>query len=298
MSKLINYYQILNISQEATFDEITEAYQTRTNEVESTVEKKLIEEAYDILSNPRKKSEYDSAFLAQAGSVSQPNSPKVVRRSSQVSSQIKMDSPKKTWQHKMFLPVAILIGLLTLILIIVLSETSNIIDDYNVLAESYEDTDLYREQIVQLQEELGKVMAENDDLMLKVQEFEQTASAESPEFVSLETEYSTLLEQYSELENQLIQLNNENEELLTLNEDLVSELELSQSSQVANQSPANSGGTFGLGSTKDEVKAIMGTPDSIQVNGNWWDYGQSYVNFDYSTELVNGWSNKGELKVE
>lgn len=297
MSKLINYYQILNISQEATFDEITEAYQTRTNEVESTVEKKLIEEAYDILSNPRKKSEYDSAFLAQAGSVSQPNSPKVVRRSSQVSSQIKMDSPKKTWQHKMFLPVAILIGLLTLILIIVLSETSNIIDDYNVLAESYEDTDLYREQIVQLQEELGKVMAENDDLMLKVQEFEQSASAESPEFVSLETEYSTLLEQYSELENQLIQLNTKNEELLTLNGDLVSKLELSQSTQVANQGLANSGGTFGLGSTKDEVKAIMGTPDSI-IGGSYWYYGESHIEFDFTTELVDGWNNRGELKVK
>lgn len=297
MSNLMNYYQILNISQDATYDEISEAYHTRTNEVESTVEKKLIEEAYDILSNPTKKSEYDLAFFAQAASVSQPNSPRVVRRSSQVSSQIKMDSPKKTWQHKLFLPLSILIGLLTLILIIVLSENSNLVDDYNVLAESSGYTELYQEQIEQLQEELKEVITENDNLVLKVQEMEQSASAESPEFASLETEYSTLLEQYSELENQLIQLNTKNEELLTLNGDLVSKLELSQSTQVANQGLANSGGTFGLGSTKDEVKAIMGTPDSI-IGGSYWYYGESHIEFDFTTELVDGWNNRGELKVK
>ncbi|MCH8223840.1 MAG: hypothetical protein IH868_10565 [Chloroflexi bacterium] len=59
--------------------------------------------------------------------------------------------------------------------------------------------------------------------------------------------------------------------------------------------PSSKSGTFYLGSTKDQVRAVHGTPDGIAVSGNWWDYGSSYVTF--SSGKVDGWQNRGELNL-
>lgn len=55
---------------------------------------------------------------------------------------------------------------------------------------------------------------------------------------------------------------------------------------------------FTVGSTMDEVAAIMGTPDRIQefVTETWWNYGSSRVEFRRGQ--VTGWDNRGgNLKV-
>ncbi|MHA0855692.1 hypothetical protein [Paenibacillus sp. CMAA1364] len=51
--------------------------------------------------------------------------------------------------------------------------------------------------------------------------------------------------------------------------------------------------TFGLGSDKETVNKLMGTPDSIQsyeMIGDIWGYGLSQIDFDVSGK-VKGWSN-------
>jgi curved DNA-binding protein CbpA len=56
--------------------------------------------------------------------------------------------------------------------------------------------------------------------------------------------------------------------------------------------------TFTIGSSKEEVKAAMGTPtsiDDLDYLDTWW-YGYSYVSFEY--DKVKGWNNSaGNLKV-
>ena len=57
-------------------------------------------------------------------------------------------------------------------------------------------------------------------------------------------------------------------------------------------------GTFRLGSTKDEVRSVQGTPTRINLNPEWWYYGGSYVAFD-SNGRVQGWSDSaGVLKLK
>lgn len=55
--------------------------------------------------------------------------------------------------------------------------------------------------------------------------------------------------------------------------------------------------TFTVGSTKEDVKRIMGNPDTVSPY-NFWMYGLSTINFD-ENDLVEGWSNiQNTLKVK
>ncbi len=49
---------------------------------------------------------------------------------------------------------------------------------------------------------------------------------------------------------------------------------------------------FTLGSSKDEVQRIMGTPSSIYASADWWSYGSDRVEFD-SRGRVDSYSNLG-----
>jgi len=55
---------------------------------------------------------------------------------------------------------------------------------------------------------------------------------------------------------------------------------------------------FTLGSSKEEVKKAMGTPEAIEPNLNWWYYGFSTVKFDENDKVI-GWNTSGTpLKVK
>ena len=58
---------------------------------------------------------------------------------------------------------------------------------------------------------------------------------------------------------------------------------------------ASTQGTFGSGSTKDEVLAVQGNPSKI--DDDRWHYGSSYVEFDYDGR-VREWGNGGILKLK
>ncbi|MHB8927663.1 MAG: DnaJ domain-containing protein [Bacillota bacterium] len=64
----------------------------------------------------------------------------------------------------------------------------------------------------------------------------------------------------------------------------------------AGQGTSTAQETFGFGSSKDEVRSIMGTPTAIYSGLNQWSYGLSSVTFDGT--VVSGWDNTGHnLKV-
>lgn len=67
------------------------------------------------------------------------------------------------------------------------------------------------------------------------------------------------------------------------------------------QEPAASSATFTRGSHKDDVLRIQGTPSNITTNEalgqDVWFYGSSTVTISTSTGKVQGWSNRGNLKV-
>lgn len=73
-----------------------------------------------------------------------------------------------------------------------------------------------------------------------------------------------------------------------------------KTNQASTQSVNNPPNAVGVGSTKDHVKSVMGTPSSISgVSNNYWWYGYtSWVKFDENTGLVNGWENGGNLKLQ
>ena len=66
----------------------------------------------------------------------------------------------------------------------------------------------------------------------------------------------------------------------------------SESSEVFNK------GYFQLGSTTDELKSVMGSPNSIDQNPYWsyWYYGKSQVKIVEGK--VTGWLDKGNLKLQ
>ncbi len=62
--------------------------------------------------------------------------------------------------------------------------------------------------------------------------------------------------------------------------------------------PAPKNDYFSLGSTMDEVKAVMGPPRDIDPSGNRWRYGSSYVDFKDGRVLNYHNSLLGELKLQ
>lgn len=293
MPDQINYYQLLNVSPSSTNEEIYKAYQSRITTTDSPLEKKLIEKAYNVLSNSKRKEEYDQLFQSETQQKLNENKNIVVRKTTTSSAPFDSGASKTTWRHKLFFPLLGLAVLFFIVLVILLVENSTIVNDYNSLVDTYEDVDALNEQIDQQRENLQEILTQNNDLKAKIEVLEsEKGTTNSSEFQSLQTEYNTLLENVATLKN-------ENEELASLNEELINRLKNDTNSTVTNEIPRTSNGvTFGLGSTKDEVKAIMGTPDGITNGGNWWNYGMSYITFGYDTGLVDGWQNNGELKVE
>ncbi|MBM7706853.1 curved DNA-binding protein CbpA [Chryseomicrobium aureum] len=294
MAGQINYYHLLNISPSSTKDEIYKAYQDRMSTTHSPLEKKLIEKAYEVLSNSKRKEEYDQLFQSETQQQLNENKNVVVRKTTTSSAPFDSGIRKTTWRHKLFFPLLSIVILFVIAIVMLLNENNTIVNDYNSLVDTYENSDVLQEQITQQRENLEELLTQNNDLKAKIEVLEsEKGTTNSSEYLSLQIEYDTLLENVAALED-------ENEELASFNQELINRLENDSTSLIANDNPtvSSSSTTFGLGSTKDEVKAIMGTPDGITIGGNWWNYGISYITFDYHTGLVDGWQNNGELKVE
>jgi len=63
--------------------------------------------------------------------------------------------------------------------------------------------------------------------------------------------------------------------------------------------PDDNGERFTIGSSKEEVRKVMGTPDQIALDGYRWYYGSSYVHFTGSDPKVSEYNNAGKnLKIE
>lgn len=109
----------------------------------------------------------------------------------------------------------------------------------------------------------------------------------------LEEQLSTVLGDYNEqadyieeLENKILEMNSIPTESPSINTTEIKKDE--------EKSPSIQKSFFTFGSTQDEIKQIMGTPDSII--GNMWGYGYSTITF--SDGKVSGWSdNSNNLKV-
>lgn len=80
-------------------------------------------------------------------------------------------------------------------------------------------------------------------------------------------------------------------------DDAVASKDQSQSVQETNSTPA----TYTIGSPKDEVLRLQGTPTAISsypaLGHELWTYGSSTVEVSTKTGLVSEWDNSGNLKV-
>lgn len=51
-----------------------------------------------------------------------------------------------------------------------------------------------------------------------------------------------------------------------------------------------------LGSTKQEVLKVLGTPDEINSSFNWWYYGNARISFDHKDQIIE-YTNAKALKI-
>lgn len=114
---------------------------------------------------------------------------------------------------------------------------------------------------------------------------------------------SSLNDKYNDLKKQFDDLQNDYDRQVAYIEELEQQLEANtqagktttdQSNDEDGLTTTTSDGYFTLGSSKDEVKTVMGTPDSII--GDMWSY--EYSSISFSNEAVDGWSDISDnLKV-
>lgn len=108
----------------------------------------------------------------------------------------------------------------------------------------------------------------------------------------------------SQNERQKEEIENLNSDLTILNERLSQPIEQPIEQPVEVDVPVandDSSTTFTVGNSKEHVKKIMGSPDSVMsdsIMDAWWYGKQSWVEFD-DNELVSGWYDGGNiLKTE
>jgi hypothetical protein len=122
----------------------------------------------------------------------------------------------------------------------------------------------------------------------------------------LKTENKSLMSQVSDLNDDITMKNNRISELLNKSEQAsttqayTSQQEQSSIEETAQSEEINPPNAVAIGSTKQHVREVMGTPTSMVAGGNYWWYGYaSWISFDKQTGLVQGYSNEGHnLKIQ
>jgi outer membrane murein-binding lipoprotein Lpp len=138
-------------------------------------------------------------------------------------------------------------------------------------------------------------------------ELEDTIEEMQSRIDDLESQVEDLEYKQTDLEDEVFYLRSELEDTVSSSypsesvkaDDYSFEEPISRQEPVKTEAvtPDNPPNYFTLGSSKDHVKKIMGTPDSIVLT-SWWYGKQSWVSFD-KNELVEGWYNGGNnLKIK
>lgn len=273
---LIDLYEVLGLSKAATAEEIKKAYRKKAKESHPDVggreeDFKKIKEAYDVLSDPKTKREYDFAYnlyhsyTANASRHNgQQNDAKEETAKSSGSfdeeENIESNTPIKVFQWKAYHKVlAVVIVLFFIFKIINWSSNSSPSSAYNDQA------------VVQ------------QDISNNQNNKQSSSPKTSPVPVVREVQTKHEAQPYPTIESI--------KTIDTKKEEQPKEEKGSKEDKL----------TFTLGSTKEDVRKAMGEPKSVEKYpsvGEVWRYGLSSINFD-TKGVVDGWSfmKKGEAHL-
>jgi uncharacterized protein YoxC len=133
-----------------------------------------------------------------------------------------------------------------------------------------------------------------------------TLNKDNKVIAQLKTDNKSLMSQVSDLNDDVTRKNNRISELLNKSEQAsttqayTSQQEQSSIKETALPEEINPPNAVTIGSTKQHVREVMGTPTSMVAGGNYWWYGYaSWISFDRQTGLVQSYSNEGHnLKIQ
>lgn len=256
MKRVIDYYEVLNISYFATADEIKEAYRTKVKETHpdsrtgDSEHFKLVQEAYEILSSEEKRKRYND-FLFQYNKVNSPVN--IVSKEPLVNNE-SVKNPLKKKPRRMWTILSLVLNITLLVIILWV---------YNQFTHAKSTAADIREELEQTE--------------IIVAERESEIQAVNYEYGLLQTEY----DQYKEsMEESLAAAQQES-------------VETTEETIVEQEDTNNPNGYFTQGSTKDHVKQVMGTPTGLNkmpLGGEtWWYGGAAYINFN-PDGLVEEWT--------
>ncbi|MFJ7827082.1 J domain-containing protein [Psychrobacillus sp. NPDC096623] len=304
MEEFVDYYNIIGISKNASNEEIKKAYRKKAKEYHpdsggSSEKFLLLKEAFDTLNNEFDRINYDNIFDAynkqaesertkgfKQSSESSTNNYKEHKESTdnskraeetnmsynQTNSSSNENNPNSTTystkRFKNWRAFAVLSFILNFILIIIILDTfqSDAVISANINVEPIEQ----QEAILFSQEEYDELISDNS---------------------ILEERLSTISKEYNEQINYIEELEMKIDTL-----PLAESTTNSSTNITEDISPVVTSNEefFTLGSSQDQVKQIMGTPDSII--GSFWGYDYSSVTFEDG--VVTGWSDISEnLKI-
>lgn len=286
----MNYYELLGVSYYATSSEIKEAYRKKVKETHPDNNKgdselfKLIIEAYEVLANDEKRKRYDDILFKITKfnvMVAVPKKEKVSILHKKEKKEKKEKKPNVLWKVSslVFLfATLILIG----VVIYINNQNQNTIKDNSILNYSLtstikENQDLRNDYIL-LDDQLTSIAKENEDLSI-------ANSLLDSRITSMIKENEDLSEKVDSIQSENMQQDYNNSTVATFTQS-VNPVQKSKLDYVT------------LGSTEDEVRAILGTPNKIQFS-TWYYNDNSSISFNYFDKTVDGWNNEsGTLKVK
>jgi hypothetical protein len=269
MKNLVDFYGLLDVSYYATSDEIKEAYRKKVKETHpdniqgDSEQFKLIIEAYEVLSNDEKRKRYDDVLFKATKFNVLTVVPKKEKENVLPKNEKNEKKEKKPISWIVTSCVALFAAFLLIGIVIYLNNQVQVVNDDNKILDS----------------RLTGMLKEN-------KEFVEDNRLLDSQLTGVIKENQDLIEKVDSLENEMLQQDYNN-----------STVQASSTSTTTPVTESNSG-YVNLGSTEDEVKAILGTPERIQFTTWYYGYNAS-ISFDYFDKTVNGWNNdSGKLKVK
>jgi outer membrane protein assembly factor BamE (lipoprotein component of BamABCDE complex) len=307
MNSFPDYYRILGIARTASKAEIKQAYREKAKKYHPDVDGGSneqfvqIKKAFDILYNDLERVNYDKTYEAftrqeetkknrRQAEYKQNSSTGTKRNTSKHNentenkekakepdenhNEAKTDNQKFRVYNKQFTLWRVAA---------VLSMILNIVILLSVLISSEE---AMSDEFMTLEEEYNQLLIDNSnlekELSLSLNQYEELSDMGmlvEEELFALKGEYDQLLNDYNELNNSYSE-----QDKTSISENVSNENDESQSdSSTTNEA------YFTLGSSKEQVRKVMGPPKSIDDFLNNWTYEHSIVKFE--NDKVIGWNN-------